>query len=89
VDRAFFSLLTLLGFMWMDVDQQGKKLTAINDHSEQIRSDAKGRFDDLEQTGTKTLREVEYMASRMQSLEAELELLRKHLMPDNRRPWDA
>lgn len=82
-------VLLSLGFIGYDIDALEKKLTAIKDHSEQIRDGISGRFDTLEQVGTKALKEVEYVASRMQSLEAEVELLREHLVPNRRRPWEA
>lgn len=86
----FFACVMLaLGLIGNDTDNLEKKLTAIKDHSEQSRDAISRRFDAVDQMSAETLKEAEYIASRMRSLEAEIELLRKHLMPDNHRPWDA
>lgn len=89
IDQAIIYFAIALGYINVDIQDQGKKLTAIMDHSEQGQTDFERRFDAAERASTKTLREVESVASSLHTLEVEIALLRKHLVPDTRRPWDA
>jgi len=88
---AQFGVLILLGLSYIhtDLQDQGKKLTAIEDHSEQSRIEIERDLGETQKMGAQMLREIASISSRLHSLEVETELLRKHLVPDTRRPWDA
>jgi len=89
METGFAFLFLALAFVGLDIHNQEKKLTAIESHGEQCREELRKGFDALELASAKTLLELASVASRLHSLEVEIELLRKHLLPDTHRPWDA